>query len=129
MLILLALATGSFWVYPKHVAQGWDGTLAHLPYYELRNQMITFIDEKKIPYENIGTEFPNKGAFDFYDLSQRTEGFAEKDFETNDYIFYSNVMNDFTDEELHQLGVNWQLIKSFKRGFIEVNLYKNPKIK
>ena len=85
--ILIALFSGTFWIYPKHIAQGWDGTLAHLPYYELRQEMLDFIQKEGIPLEAIGTEFPNKGALDFYDLSGRKAGFADKDFDQNAYVF------------------------------------------
>ncbi|MEL7021212.1 MAG: hypothetical protein AAGK47_06375, partial [Bacteroidota bacterium] len=32
LVTLLGLATGNFWIYPKHISQGWDATLAHLPH-------------------------------------------------------------------------------------------------
>jgi len=125
--VLIALLSGSFWVYPKHIAQGWDGTLAHLPYYQLREQLLDFIDKENIPLEQIGTEFPCKGKLDFYDLSNRTKGLADKDFEKNKYIFYATVMNDFTDEELRALDEDWTIVKAFRQWPIEVILYKNPK--
>lgn len=125
--ILIALFSGTFWVYPKHIAQGWDGTLAHLPYYDLRQEMLNFIENEGIILTEIGTEFPNKGALDFYDLSNRQEGFADKDFKQNKYIFYATVMNDFTDEELRALEEDWQEVKVFKSWPIEVILYQNPK--
>lgn len=126
MAILIALLSGTFWIYPKQIAQGWDGTLAHLPYYELRKEMIDFIQKKGIPFTEIGTEFPNKGALDFYDLSGQTAGFADKDFENNRYIFYARVMNDFTDEELRALAEDWEEIKVLEQWPIQVILYRNP---
>lgn len=124
--ILIALFSGTFWIYPKHIAQGWDGTLAHLPYYKLRDQMHDFIKKEGIPLADIGTEFPNKGALDFYDLSNRKEGLADKDFSQNKYLFYATVMNDFTDEELRALDEDWIIVKTFKQWPIEVILYQNP---
>jgi hypothetical protein len=126
--ILIALFSGTFWIYPKHIAQGWDGTLAHLPYYELRDEMHGFIKKEGIPLSVIGTEFPNKGALDFYDLSNQKEGLADKDFAQNKYIFYATVMNDFTDEELRALEEDWQVVKVFKQWPIEVVLYRNPNL-
>ncbi len=126
--ILIALFSGTFWIYPKHIAQGWDGTLAHLPYYELRDKMHDFIQKEGIPLAEIGTEFPNKGALDFYDLSNKKEGLADKDFQNNQYIFYATVMNDFTDEELRALEEDWEVVKVFERWPIEVVLYRNPDV-
>lgn len=115
--------TGNCWIYPKKIAQGWDATLAHLPYYSLRTKMINFIKQEEIPFAEIGTVFPNVGSFELYELKGEQEGFVKKNFEENNYIFYSNVFNDFSDEELEELDTNWQVIQSYKSLGIEVILY------
>ncbi len=124
----MGLLSGNCWIYPKHVAQGWDTTLAHLPYYHLRTKMIGFIDRQQIPYEKIGTVFPNIGPFEIYDLNGRREGFVKKDFKKNDYIFYSNVFNDFSEEDIAELEAKWQEIQRYEHFGIEVVLYKRKQI-
>jgi len=37
-IVLAGLVSGSFWVYPGKIANGWDATLAHLPYHHLRKK-------------------------------------------------------------------------------------------
>ncbi len=118
------LLTGNFWVYPKHIAQGWDATLAHLPYYVLRDKMIQYIEQEEIPLDEIGTVFPNIGPFEIYDLAEQSTGFVKKDFSKNKYFFYSVVYNDLSDEELAELENNWQLLKEFEAYGISVILYK-----
>ena len=89
--------------------------------------MIEYIQEVKIPFEEIGTEFPNKGPMDFYHLNGVEEGFVDKDFSTNTYLFYATVMNDFTDAELNELDRDWLIVKRFDQWPISVILYKKPR--
>ncbi len=126
LLAFLSLATGNFWVYPKNIATGWDSTLAHLPWYDLRQEMLDFLDESKIDLAQVGTAFPSVGDQKFVDLSNRKNGFEEKDLQRQCFIFYANVMNDFTDAEIDELEINWQEIKRLERGGVCLILYKNP---
>ncbi|MBK7873786.1 MAG: hypothetical protein IPJ74_25570 [Saprospiraceae bacterium] len=123
MIAFVGLSTGNLWIYPDKISQGWDATLAHLPYYQLRTQMLDFIEQQGIPPDSIGTAFPEIGPFKFKDLSDRTEGFVEKDLQKQDYILYSNVMNDFSDAEIDKLQKNWTLIKQLKKRGIRAELY------
>jgi len=120
----LGLLTGNLWIYPKHIAQGWDATLAHVPYYQLRQKMIKYIDTEQIPIDKIGTVFPNIGPYEIYDLNERQWGFVKKDFKTNEYFFYATVFNDVSDEELIQLSTHWEVIQQYESFGIEVILYK-----
>ena len=126
-LTFLGLLTGNLWIYPKQVAQGWDATLAHLPYYDLRNQMVDYIHEKGIPVSEVGTVFPNIGPLEAYDLKGQTDGFVKKDFSKNKYFFYSVVYNDVSDGELQELENNWIILKEFNAFRISVILYKKNK--
>ncbi len=122
--LVVGLMTGNLWVYPKHIAQGWDSTLAHWPYYSLRTEMIQYIDKNQIPIESVGTEFPMIGNMELLDLNGREEGFHEKDFEKDSYILYSNVFNDFSDEELEKLEKDFVVVKELKRTLVCMILYK-----
>ncbi|MCB0630023.1 MAG: glycosyltransferase family 39 protein [Saprospiraceae bacterium] len=106
-LLFLGLLSGNLWKYPDDMAQGWDSTLAHWPYYQLRKKTLTYLDEQGIPPEEVGTAFPEIGPFGPHDLSGREVGFREKDLTRDKWIFYSNIMNDFSDAELKDLQQNW----------------------
>ncbi|MBN2611803.1 MAG: hypothetical protein JXB00_09640 [Bacteroidales bacterium] len=125
-LVIIGLITGNLWVYPDKIAQGWDSTLAHAPYYNLRNKMIEYIQQKEYALKNIGTEFPNSSSFKYIDLADYDIGFSKKDFTKNHHIFYSNVMNDFSDDEIDQLKNNWILEKEYRCMQVKVQLYRNP---
>jgi hypothetical protein len=135
---LLGLASGNFWVYPQPISTGWDATLAHMPYYELRKEMLQFIDNQQIDYADIGSAFPNQRDFETTDLKKtdpsvysssgmKKKHFLTYDLTTNRFVFYSNVMNEFTDADLVELKTNWRPIKSLSKGKVEVILYEKTK--
>ena len=122
--IFLFQLSGNFWVYPKKIAQGWDGTLAHLPYYELRTKMIRYIDDNGIKTDIIGSEFPNTAKMKYLDLNNREERFHIKDVQKDQYILYSNIFNDFSDNEFEILESSFEILKEMQKGQICMILYK-----
>ena len=124
--MLLGLLTGHFWIYPDSVAKGWDATLAHVPYFKLRHQAIAFLDAQHIPLETVGSDFPNLAPLSITDLKNDARRFKDKDLQTDAYVLYSNIFNNFSDEELAALQTNWQVVKSWKKGQVKMILYKKP---
>lgn len=124
LLAFLGFLSGNLWVYPKKISQGWDSTLAHLPYYDLRDEMFDYIKQEAIPLDEIGTAFPEIGSLKFKDLSQNEVGFVEKDLNTLQFILYSNVMNDFTDEEIEKLEKNWKVRQKLHKMQVCYILYE-----
>ena len=122
--ILVLMVSGNFWVYPDKIAQGWDSTMAHIPYYELRKEMVNYMVKNEIPLSETGTGFPNKSPFDELDLSGQQEGMNQKDFSKNQYILYSNVMNDFSDKQMLELNQKWEILKNLEKRGIKIILYK-----
>jgi hypothetical protein len=127
ILLLAGLLSGNFWVYPDHIAKGWDATLAHIPYYTLRRDMLRYIDEKGIPYEKIGSEVPNAGKRKYIDLTDDERSFTKKNLEVCDYIFYSNIYNMFSDDFLYELKHEWEIVREYRLLQVRVTLYKNPR--
>lgn len=127
--ISLGMASGNFWVYPPKVSQAWDCSLAHWPHYELRSEMLDFIADSNIPLSAIGTTFPEIGPLEYKDLRGRFIGFVPKDLNTQNYIFYSNTMNDFTDEELDALfdNTNWKKLKKLESATVCMILFERVK--
>ncbi|NRB54222.1 MAG: hypothetical protein HRU41_41625 [Saprospiraceae bacterium] len=125
-LVAIGVVTGNLWIYPDRISQGWDSTLAHWPFYQLRMEMLDFVEEREIPLLEIGTAFPEIGSLKFKDLNERVEGYKEKDLRTDPYILYSNVMNDFSDAELWRLQEEWIPLHALKHRGIKMILYKRP---
>jgi hypothetical protein len=124
--MLLLLASGHLWVYPDYIAKGWDATLAHLPYFKLRKEAIHYLDDHSIPLEVVGSAFPNLSPMSQTDLKDDNRTFKEKDLAFDKYILYSNVFNDFTDEEMINLKTYWQPLQVWKRGQVHFTLYGRP---
>jgi hypothetical protein len=124
-LVLAGLISGSFWVYPGRIANGWDATLAHLPYHHLRKKMIRYVEAQHIPFERIGTGVPNTAAIGFIEANGDPRIFPLADLKRHSYIFYSNVFNMFTDAEINTLE-GWPLEKEFRCMQVYVRLYRNP---
>lgn len=125
-LVLAGLLSSNFWVYPKNIAMGWDATLAHLPWYSLQKEMIQRIGEKGIALSQVGTAFPGIGPREIIELNRNQVGFKSKELDRDCFILYSNVMNDFTDEEIATLEKNWEAIEKLEKGAVCMILYKNP---
>ncbi len=121
-ILIITLLTGNLWIYPRNIAQGWDASLAHMPYFKLRNQALDYMQENNIPLSKTATYFPNATPPDNVDLNGNLENFEAYNA-TNEYFFYSNVYN-LTDEMLQNLDENYQLIKTFKKKGVYINLYQ-----
>lgn len=127
-IIVIGLLSGNFWIYPKTISQGWDSTLAHLPHYELRTDVLSFLEKENIALDRVGTAFPEIGALKYKDLSDRNEGMVVKDLEQQDYIYYSNIMNEFSDMEIANLEKEWDVIAQWeKRGVVAI-IYKKKRL-
>jgi hypothetical protein len=124
-LIWGGLISGHLWVYPRSVAQGWDASLAYLPYNGLRKKVIAELDAAKVPLYKVGTWFPAIGPLEFKDLNGRQDGFKPADLEADSLIFYSNVFNDPSDEELDELK-KWTIVKKLDSWTVETILYRKP---
>jgi hypothetical protein len=123
--LLIALFTGNFWIYPEKVSQGWDATLAHIPYHSLRTKAINFLDQEHIDFKEVGTFFPNYNTQDQIDLNgdQRALSHFNK---KNPFVFYSNVYN-LSDEDLDFIQKNYTEIKRFTSFQIYISILKRKK--
>jgi hypothetical protein len=126
IIALAGLLSGNFWIYPDRVAKGWDSTLAHLPYHHLRHKMMQYIERNHIPVEETGSKTPNTSIIDYIELNGDHRAFLEADLTLDHYVFYSNVFNMFTDEEITRLKREWLVEKEYRCLQVRVTLYRNP---
>ncbi len=125
-LVMLGLASGNFWVYPMGIAQGWDSTPAHWPHFALRKEVINYLDQQGIPLEKVGTTFPEIGPLHWRDLNARQDGFSPLNLAQNEYVYFSSVMNDFSDEDRKLLFEKWTPILTLKKAGLFTILFKKP---
>ncbi len=121
-MLFVGLISGNLWVYPRETSQGWDATLAHVPYHSLRQDAITFLDNEKIAITEVASFFPNNNKIDYIDLSGDNRSFTNYNGK-NKYIFYSNVYN-LSDEEYKTIDEKYVLIKKFEKFNIIVSILK-----
>ena len=124
-LIFLVLLTGYFWIYPLKIAQGWDATPAHWPYFKVRAEMMIKIKEMGIPYNEIGTFFPNNNSTKYIDLKDNGIDLKDADLLTDNYILYSNIYNVddiFIDELFKRDG--WEPYIETRRGRVFMTLFR-----
>jgi hypothetical protein len=89
--------------------------------------MIKYIEENEIPFSEIGSDIPNTAQLKYIFLNGDERYFPMKDLKNQNYIFYSNIFNNFTDEELDELKSKWILEKEYCCMQVKVILYKKVK--
>jgi hypothetical protein len=109
---LAVLVSGNFWIYPPKVAKGWDSTLAHLPYYKLRNQAIAYLEEQRIDFKDVQSFFPNVHSRDLLELNRDHRNFDNYTGQSR-YVFYSNIYN-LDDAVYDQLFARYRCVKAFE---------------
>src|SRR5690606_8643568 len=65
LILIVIQLSGHFWTYPQPLSQGWDATLAHLPYYSLREEFKQYMQTNKIKPDEVATAFPMAAADSF----------------------------------------------------------------
>jgi hypothetical protein len=59
-------------------------------------------------------------------LNEDNRSFQRADLDNHSYVFYSNIFNMFTDEEIDELKNNWKVEKEFRCLQVVVTLYRKP---
>lgn len=122
IVLIGGLVAGNLWIYPRDIAQGWDASLAHVPYHSLRIKALEYLDENDIKIEETASFFPNTSRIDDVDLSGDLRQFEAYNGH-NKYFFYSNVYN-LNDATYENLDNNYDIIKKFEKCRIHIYIYK-----
>lgn len=122
-LVALVAMSGHRWIYPNHISQGWDTSLCHLPFYNLRNEALQYTEKNSIPIGEISTGFPLSSDQRFIDLY--TKGTMNNfDLSIDSLVLWSNVMNTFKDQDIMILEKNFVPIFDRSKRGVEMKLYK-----
>jgi len=122
LFLLISLISGNFLIYPDKISQGWDASLAHLPYRELREKALNYLDENEIKINNTATFFPNNTSIDAVDLNGDQRRFLDFSGQEH-YVLYSNVFN-IKDAEYETLEYEYDIIKSFENRGVRIEILK-----
>jgi len=128
VIVFAGLISGHFWIYPDRLAQGWDASLAHLPYYKLRSKMIAHLTKKNIDYSKVTASFPMYNSTyytDFTDNKNKYLVLHKSKLLESEYVIYSNVCNDFSVEDINLLrSKKFVLQKALEAKGVKMELYK-----
>ncbi len=127
--IMVLLISGHYQIYPAPVSNAWDCTLEYTSYNYVRDDFFgLYSRDKYIDRTKIGTVFPMDASRKQTDLLSDTVRLINvhgKSIDSIPYVIYTNVGNDFSDEQIEQLA-HWQKVVSFKNGKVEMIIYMNP---
>ncbi len=126
LIALLMLLTGHLWVYPHRIAKAWDSTLAHWPFYQLRDSSLNYIESKGIDFNQVSSGFCFKGNQRFIDLKDRDLYISGNP--SNKYFIYSNISN-LSDELICSFNdsLSWRELRTFRRGMVFVSVLENQR--
>jgi hypothetical protein len=122
----ILLVSGFFWIYPDRISKGWDIMPLHYSYYKHREIMMQKIREQMIDPGETGAGFPYEMSSAVIDLSEDKRHFASLDLQQNAYVLYSNISNDFTEEQMHTLQSSWNVVARSGQWPVYFVLYKRP---
>ena len=129
--LFVAMAiSGNYFLYYQRYSIGWDSTLAHLPYKNLRQAAVVFANKNNIPSEKCGSRFPITAADSLVYLQQISNAkfqcsvIDESNLENFEYVLYSNVCTSFTDEQKNILQEKYTAIKQWQEGKVVFIFYK-----
>ena len=122
--LCVGLLSGHLWVYPSHISQGWDASLAHLHYFDLREKMLADMNSLQISIPEVACVYPNNSEQRYMDLSNDTIKHSAFDHTLSKYVLYSNVYNDYTDEDVKVLTEEFNIISHHQKMGVFMNLYE-----
>ena len=117
---ILILNLGHLLVYPAQIDQGWDASLAHKPYFTLRNQVDEYIEQNEINKTKICTAFPDLSAYKYYYLDENESSFSRLSSNDCEYVLLSNIHNEIEPAEFEAK----KMIKEWKKFGVWYRLLK-----
>ena len=126
-LVGIGLLTGHLWVYPPTMAQGWDSSLAHVPYFELKAEAMGFIEKEGIDPTEVAAPFFMYRPAEITNLSNEFPALTrfESPISNQKYILFTNVSNDFSDDDIALLEKEWEVVFYKKKMGVFVVLYSS----
>ena len=124
LLIAVLLATGHWAVLPIGFARGWDATLAHLPYFSVKDEAWQFIHNKGIDPTQVCTSFPANEPQRYLKLNDQNDGLSTCNaVEDAAYVLWSNVFNIKQTPDT----VRYEIVWHRKKGQVVMELWQLKK--
>lgn len=123
-IVVVFLFAGNFWIYPDSISQGWDSTYAHQPFYTLEQESLSRMNTLDIDPKKVGTAFPMRSDRNYLSLDKSKPSYKQFDYKTDQYLLYSNVMNEFKDIKKESFFEHSEVVFTLEKRGIEITLYK-----
>lgn len=126
LFLSLMLWCGHFWHYPETISTSWDTTLAHVPYYSLRQEVIDYLDSSGIQRNEVHSFFPMVKADYYIDLKGSIIPFAQHEPVSPDTCRYRLVSNIANVGHVDRAEIEscYEKIRQFKKGQVYIDLYR-----
>ena len=124
--LLFFTLTGHCWIYPEKIAKSWEGTLAHVSYYSLREECFDYLEEQNINYKDVSAGFCLYGERGQIELKNHGKNIVSvQHIDECTYFVYSNISNveDEIVDELKSSG-KWKPVKHFSKGVVFITVYQ-----
>lgn len=121
LLLIGALWSGHLWIYPDSISQGWDASLASLPFANQRSQALNYLTKNNIPSGQVGCAFPGNGELREEFAGVHSGKMVEPGAPEERYRLVSRLGN--TPDTL-STSPQWTLEQDFSAGRLWMKLYK-----
>ncbi len=111
-------------VYPDSISQGWDSSLAYVPYIAQVDIVEDYLVEQGIPCAEVGTYFPLRGNSEYRDLDDRDCNYQAAEIGQHKYLITSNIMNDLKSIDQSLIEANYNRMESWKNNGVYLHLYQ-----
>ncbi len=122
--LLLLQCMSHFIVYPRDIAQGWDSSLAYVPYQTLVDKMEDTLRIEGIDCSEVGTYFPLRGNRKYRTLDDQHCIYPSAMIGNDRYIVTSNIMNTVSREDYQRLEQLYEQSQRWQTGGVELILHK-----
>lgn len=130
-----AIALNIFWCYyvwPDRIPKSWDSTIAYMPYFQIKETAFDYINKNlSNQKDSIYGVFPLTESISCTKLKPENKSdiiikdITETNFDSCQYILYSNICTAYTDAQLMKLNTNYTKIYTLYKGALHIDLYKN----
>lgn len=128
LFMVLVQLSGHFWTYPQKMSQGWEGTLGHLYFYDMRKEFRAYMQQEGITKDQVASSSTLMQPDKKIDLGTDTVAFKDFEKDTTAYVWYCNVSNAMNDRVAYYFR-NLEIVKREKRGHVEMVLFRRPGFK
>ena len=111
-------------VYPRDIAQGWDGSLAYVPFQTLVSEMEDDLLDEAFDCSQVGTFFPLRGDRKYRVLEDVDCIYKSANVGADRYIVTSNVMNEVSPEDYSDLEDQYDRVRQWESRGVSLVLHR-----